>query len=451
MIPGYLGWKRPASAVPTTAFNFLGDHRIIYASGSRIHAVVGEMIDIRIECYHINCRNGSVILGARALGPAPLRFEAQHKINSSEFTIPFIAFDSGLYKLEIFMLYSMAVPNLLADLEYEGVSVMSNGPLKIDIGDLDDPGEVCGFGQDNVPTCHARSLWQQPGRWRPVVGVSYSPGVPAMDWFPTECRLPSAAEARTAQLRAGAVHAILVGDSLMALQADNWRQHWHAWSLTSHSTAGSLDLALREGLISRIDADIDTSLQQSKRVVIMMNAGLHDSSKLCRPLWDKWWLQLKDTPYDKEWVTNHTGPDHCVQTYLDSLPQLMAAIVRWRSRGVFVAWRTTMASFQVWGNINAGSLCANGCEKGLPNRSKLSAHAPHHDGGISVMRTSVFDKATGVLDKMVAAGVAIVDGWNVSLPRADHGQIGHAIIHFGPELSNLCNKIFVLMAVEHFL
>ena len=442
MIPGYQGWIRPVSAVPVTAFKLLGDHKVIFASGSRVHAIVGEKVDVRLECNHPNCYDGRVVLGARAMGPSPLRFEVPHT-GRSEFTVPFVAFDPGLYKLEVFMLYSSAAkPPSLGDPDnnYEGVSLLST-PLKIDVAALDDPTEACGFGSNAVPTCHARFLWQQPGRWRSVPGNSYTQGVPAMEWFPTRCRLPSATEVRQAQRRIGAVHAVLIGDSLMAQQADDWKQHWRAWSVTSHSTTGSLEFALRGGLISSIDEDVDNAFKQSKRVAILVNAGLHDMAKLCRPVWNHWWAD-PERGYDQTWLASHTGPEHCVKTYNDAVEKLLVAMVRWRDLGAFVAWRTTTASWQVWGNIHAGFLCGEECR----------GPATLIDNEVSFTRVSEFARETAVLDKMVAAGIEIVDGWNVTLPRADHAQKGPyaAVVHFGPEVPTTFNRIFVLMAVEHF-
>eukprot|EP01049_Picozoa_sp_SAG25_P010816 SAG25_NODE_1228_length_3560_cov_1.934142_4_plen_111_part_00 len=57
------------------------------------------------------------------------------------------------------------------------------------------------------------------------------------------------------------------------------------------------------------------------------------------------------------------------------------------------------------------------------------------------------------LDHFIAAGVTIIDGYNTTLTRADHTEnvgAGQAVIHFGPEVSDLHNQIFSLAALQHF-
>jgi hypothetical protein len=57
------------------------------------------------------------------------------------------------------------------------------------------------------------------------------------------------------------------------------------------------------------------------------------------------------------------------------------------------------------------------------------------------------------LDSFVAAGVTIIDGFNTTLTRADHTEnngAAEAAIHFGPEVSQLHNEIFVLAVLQHF-
>eukprot|EP00037_Helgoeca_nana_P010093 m.456789 g.456789 ORF g.456789 m.456789 type:complete len:156 (+) comp200086_c0_seq1:210-677(+) len=98
-------WTWGKNIVSPTSFELIGDAKMVYATGSRVHGDVGEPMTIVVRCSHPQCQHpGRVILGARALGPAPLRPEVVQV--GLDFVIPFTAYDHGLYWLEVFVMFS---------------------------------------------------------------------------------------------------------------------------------------------------------------------------------------------------------------------------------------------------------------------------------------------------------------------------------------------------------
>jgi len=299
---------------------------------------------------------------------------------------------------------------------YQGISILEP-PLRVQVSPMDDPFASCDFSSGSIPVCDPDLLWRETGRWHAIDGAYYTPDVPKMDWFPAKCRLKDQDEAQDLQEeisegRGMNVFTILIGDSLMGLQHQNWQQQYREWPSVHISMHGGMAERL-DPVIHAVDAHLPLEAKLGNKVLVLFNSGLHDFH-YCKA------NEVMD----------------CVGLYAENMAKVIKTLKRWQSQGVYVAYRTTTASFQRWGNVWAAK--HNGY-----NAINQSFCESHH---------VIEEQIRLHLDDVVSAGIPIIDGYNTTLTRADHAEKDNrftAYVHFGPEVPALHNRIFVLMAAKH--
>eukprot|EP01047_Picozoa_sp_COSAG01_P055068 COSAG01_NODE_6090_length_3856_cov_6.761778_2_plen_411_part_00 len=166
--------------------------------------------------------------------------------------------------------------------------------------------------------------------------------------------------------------------------------------------------------ILRIRAQMKLIRQQTPKVraIMILNSGLHDvNTETCF----------------------RTRP--CVTDYAKNLRELISAANQ--TKPDLIVYRTTNAAWPKWGNWGFS----------WPNRPQ------------EFVASNFFLRAFGKVERAILRdfpNVKIIDGYDMTLPRADHTErskaheVGPHMAHHGPQVVELQNMLFKTLVLEHF-